>query len=88
MLEWKKARKKPIVIEFREPEPNVVFLQNDLTGEKVKGEIVHTREGRLEARIGRDFIIRGIEGELYPIDKQIFFKTYEVIDDGKTVEHT
>jgi len=64
-LKWRKAKKKPVVIEFRE-----------VTGDK---EIIETREGSLTAYREKDFIIRGVEGEIYPISKQIFFKTYEVV---------
>jgi len=63
---WRKARKKPIIIEFRGPISEI--------------EKVRTREGILVAKKGEDFIIKGIEGELYPIKKEIFYKTYEVID--------
>ena len=65
---WKKARKKPIIIEFREVE---------------RKEIINTREGQQTAFPEHDFIIRGIEGEEYPIKKEIFKKTYEVIKNGK-----
>jgi len=63
---WRRARKKPIIVEFREPISEI--------------EEVRTREGILVAKKGEDFIIKGIEGELYPIKKKIFYKTYEVID--------
>ena len=66
-MTWKKARKKPVVIEFRE-----VFG---------KEEKIPTREGVLTAIQGRDFVIKGIEGELYPITKTTFYKTYEVLDE-------
>ncbi len=65
MTEWKKARKKPVVIEFRE-----------VVGER---EIIETREGKLTAIRGRDFIIRGVEGEEYPITKRTFRRTYDVL---------
>lgn len=64
MSNWKNARKKPVPIQFREVE-----------GEK---EIIHTREGTLVAVKGKDYIIKGIEGELYPITKTTFHKTYNV----------
>ena len=67
---WKKARKKPIVIEYRE-----------ITG--YGAEVIQTREGILLGYPDKDFIIRGIEGEIYPIKKEIFYKTYEVIEDGE-----
>jgi hypothetical protein len=64
--EWRKARKKPVEIEFREVEGAY--------------EVIQTREGQLIAFKEKDLIIRGVEGELYPIKKNIFVKTYEVLD--------
>jgi len=66
---WRKARKKAVVIEFREVEGT--------------SETVKTKNGSVLARKSEDFVIRGIDGELYPINKQIFAKTYEVIEKGK-----
>jgi len=66
-MTWKKARKKPIIIEFRE----------------VKGlrEVIRTREGTLFAVRDTDYVIKGIKGEIYPINKEIFNATYEVLDE-------
>ena len=61
--DWKKARKKPVVVEFREVDG--------------REETIKTREGELKAYKDKDYIIRGVEGELYPISKEIFKKTYE-----------
>jgi len=61
---WKNARKKSLVIQFRE-----------VQGEK---EEITTREGTLFAYPDEDYIIRGIEGELYPCKKGIFAKTYDM----------
>ena len=66
-MKWGKARKKPVVVEFREVWSG--------------GESIETREGILKAYPVSDFIIRGVEGEEYPIKKDIFFKTYDVIQD-------
>jgi len=63
--EWKKARKKPVVVEFREV--------------KGKREKIKTKEGVLVAVKGRDYVIRGVEGEIYPIAKEIFEQTYDVV---------
>ncbi|RKY40689.1 MAG: hypothetical protein DRP85_08140 [Candidatus Makaraimicrobium thalassicum] len=63
---WRKARKKPVTVEFRE-----------VIGE----EQIRTREGVLIAKQGEDYIIRGVDGELYPIKKSIFHRTYEVVED-------
>ena len=69
---WRKARKKPVIIEFREP----IF----------EVEKIHTREGTLIAKKGEDHMIRGVKGELYPISKEIFNETYEVIEDEDSDE--
>jgi len=68
LSEWKKCRKKPIIVEFRE----------------VKGECeeVVTREGTMFAYPDRDVIIRGVQGEIYPCKKDIFEQTYDVIEEA------
>ena len=77
LRKWKKCRKKPIVVEFRE----VIATRRRIDKfEDVNVEIIKTREGTLEAVEGRDFVIRGVEGEIYPISKDIFYKTYEVVE--------
>lgn len=63
---WKRARKRPVWIEYREAG---------------HGEVINTREGTLMAQPG-DLIIRGVEGEMYPIGREIFEKTYETEMDG------
>ena len=86
MSKWRKARKKPIVIEFREVEANAGI------GTDLEREQIPTREGTLYAFKDRDYVIRGIKGELYPIKKEIFYETYDVIErhhrmpNGKLVE--
>jgi hypothetical protein len=69
---WKRARKKPVIIMFREP-----------IGKK---ELIHTLEGEERAIRGKHFVIRGVRGELYPIDKKIFAETYEVLDSEQKEE--
>ena len=61
---WKKYRKKPIVIM-------AIQVQGDFT--------VNTLEGLMKGKHG-DYLIVGIEGERYPCKKEIFEKTYEVIE--------
>lgn len=68
---WKRARKKPLLIKYRE-------VRGGRQGDK---ELIHTREGTLIAIRGRDFVIRGVEGELYPITKTTFTKTYDALPD-------
>jgi hypothetical protein len=65
--EWIRVRKKPVDVLARRVEE--------------REEIV-TREGTLTAVPG-DYVIRGVEGELYPIDPGIFAKTYDVVDAGE-----
>ena len=57
---WKRATKKPITIDYRDAVP---------------GEAVETMEGTLTAKSG-DVIIRGVKGEVYPCDREVFEATY------------
>jgi hypothetical protein len=66
---WFKARKKPVVVDVREPIGRV--------------ETIKTREGTLKAYENADYIIKGVKGELYPIDRVIFHETYEVLNGTK-----
>lgn len=63
---FKPYRKKPVVISAAEM--NQAF--------KVK-----TKEGIMNGKKG-DFLICGIENELYPCDKKIFKKTYDEMESG------
>ena len=45
-----------------------------------KGVFINTLEGRMYAPWG-SYIIRGVDGELYPCRKDIFEKTYEVYEE-------
>jgi len=81
-MEWFKARKKPVVVDVREVEPKVdVFSPETQTW--VKGELINTPEGLMIAIVDRDFIIRGVQGEMYPIKKEIFYQTYEIVEEGE-----
>lgn len=40
---------------------------------------ISTLEGVMTAKIG-DYIIKGVNGEFYPCDKEIFEKTYSILD--------
>lgn len=72
-----KYRKKPVVIEAEQWFP----------GKKIKGVYeeenghahIVTLEGELTVSRG-DFIIRGVNGELYPCKPDIFEKTYEMAE--------
>ena len=41
--------------------------------------IIHTLEGNMVAEQG-DYIVKGIEGEIWPVHKDIFEKNYEVVE--------
>lgn len=44
----------------------------------VYGCTIDTPEGRMHARLG-DYIIQGVNGELYPCKPDIFCKTYDLV---------
>lgn len=44
----------------------------------IYGCTIDTLEGRMHARMG-DYIIRGVNGELYPCKADIFEKTYDAV---------
>lgn len=64
-IEFKKYRKLPVVIDAIQ-----------LT-EEIK---IDTLEGIMTGKIG-DWLIQGVNGELYPCKDEIFKKTYEASDD-------
>jgi hypothetical protein len=75
-------RKRPIEIE--------AILWNGVNYEEVssftngacrfdRDLYIDTLEGSMKAKIG-DFIIKGIKGEFYPCDIDIFLDTYEVCE--------
>lgn len=81
-----KYRKKPVVIEaFRlgvECFPDW-FMQKLVNREAhVYGEQAEiiTLEGVMSANFG-DFIIKGVNGEIYPCKADIFYATYEESED-------
>ncbi|PTG01836.1 hypothetical protein BU649_10450 [Staphylococcus chromogenes] len=44
--------------------------------------VVKTLEGEMNATIN-DYIVKGVNGEFYPVKPDIFHKTYEVLKDEK-----
>lgn len=87
---FKKYRKKPVVIEaIQIDHNNIHYLPGELSGVDIRmiGDedegvfclIIETLEGRMTALEG-DWIIRGVEGELYPCKARIFDATYEAVD--------
>ena len=84
-----KYRKKPVVIEAIQWDGSYKSWQsiNSQLGSgsrKLKEEddflMVETLEGTMKANKG-DYIIKGINGELYPCKPDIFEKTYEPVED-------
>ena len=45
---------------------------------RVYGCTINTLEGRMRAKLG-DYIIKGVNGELYPCKQDIFHATYEAV---------
>ena len=82
-----KYRKKPVVIEAVMWTGTITPEMEDLLGEvkvlpKGSSLLIPTLEGVMEARLG-DYIIRGVNGELYPCKPDIFKKTYELLEEIK-----
>jgi hypothetical protein len=76
-----KYRKRPVVIEaipYEEGGEEAVeaFVGKKLRREKT-GVWIPTLEGDMYAHPGRDWIIRGVRGECYPIKADIFEETYD-----------
>jgi hypothetical protein len=84
-----KYRKKPVVVDaFR------FYSKNDVPkdlkcvcsfglGESnlVEELLIPTLEGTMKANIG-DWIIKGVQGEFYPVKDHIFEQTYELLEDN------
>lgn len=63
--DWRVVQKRPVVVEVRGPID--------------EPEAIETMEGTLRASEG-DLIIRGVEGEIYPIDPDVFERTYREVN--------
>lgn len=78
-----KYRKKPVVIEaIQWTGENCAEIDAflDDTEETTPGGpiVIETLEGDMTAQVG-DWIIRGVQGELYPCKPDIFAATYEAV---------
>ena len=90
-----KARKKPVVIEVEQLNARglmgsdwfwdavseckiTIYNFGKYYAEDAYCEI-KTLEGTMTAKTG-DYIIKGVDGEIYPCKPEIFEKTYEVIE--------
>ncbi len=91
MLKIKRYIKKPIPVEA------VLLTKENLKEvkewiEKHGGEAVIptsvkflsilTKEGYLKAYPQKHYIVKGVKGEFYPVEKEIFEETYEEIQEG------
>ena len=86
-------RKKPVVIEawqftkenYKEGAPQFIRQAKDVDlwsqygGDVIGGEI-KTLEGAMTIS-ENDYIIKGVQGEIYPIKADIFQKTYDKVID-------
>ncbi|MCH4501198.1 hypothetical protein [Staphylococcus haemolyticus] len=88
-MEVKKARKKPVEIEFMQfSDINSVEDISSWVEGKIKHKVSHkfnigymyieTLEGTMTASLG-DYIVKGVDGEFYPVKPDIFEQTYEVL---------
>lgn len=69
--DWKPCRKLPITVHVREQRPGEAF--------------VSTREGITPA-MNDDLIMRGVKGEEYPIGRELFNQTYELVEPSQDDE--
>lgn len=84
-----KYRKKPVVIDACLFDGNIRSIDDFPISEvgkfKLGSEngqyylIIPTLEGDMKALPG-DWVIKGVNGEFYPIKSEIFFKTYEKVE--------
>lgn len=71
--EWRSARKRPVEIEFRGP-----YTDTD-TVETIEGTF-EVDEQYLDEH-GGYVIVRGVDGEVYPVALDIFQETYDIPDE-------
>ena len=88
----KQYRKKPVVIEAirysgRNKEEIIGWVTSfptprfDISWSAANNSLyIGTLEGDMRAKPG-DYVIRGVAGEFYPCDPEVFAQTYEEVDD-------
>ncbi len=77
-------RKKPVIIEAMEVtidnvDELVEFCEGNLKSHPLVGVVIETLEGKMNVNVG-DFIIKGVKGEFYPCKPDIFYMTYEFVN--------
>jgi len=80
-----KYRKKPIIVEAEQwfPGKEIKGVFTKLKNLDIDMEVdpyIDTLEGRMKVNEG-DYIITGIEGEIYPCKKSVFEATYEKVEE-------
>lgn len=85
-----KYRKKPITIEawfMASDSEKPQWLLDAIENGTVRVSnwrdrmYIDTLEGTMTGFYGMDYIVRGVDGELYPCKKHIFEKTYEQVEE-------
>ena len=88
-----KAKKKPIVLDVWQVVEltidskipgwifNAIFSDRVLNESRKEGVelVVTTLEGKMDVKIG-DYIVKGTKGEIWPVRKDIFEETYDVVE--------
>ena len=84
-----RAQKKPVIIEYwkvtslkiDDKVPSWIFnaMADCVMNEARDGCNTNTLEGKMHAKVG-DYIIKGVQGEVYPCKPDIFKETYDLID--------
>lgn len=78
-----KWRKKPVTIDAVQWKGSNVNEMAIFAGRNVRffddKLYIHTMEGVMKANIG-DFIIKGVQGEFYPCNRDIFLETYDKVE--------
>jgi len=85
MMVWKKFRKKPVVVEaFQLTETTMGGLMSlGLIREIPECSVYdHLHDTWVKCEIG-DWIIRGVQGEVYPCKASVFEQTYEPVEGEK-----
>lgn len=89
MFKVKKARKKPVEVEYIHYDGGNQQELYDWSNGIVRPDfetsdpysfLVNTLEGVMVVGLG-DYIVKGVNGEFYPVKKDIFHKTYEIVED-------
>ncbi|MDT4011518.1 hypothetical protein [Staphylococcus simulans] len=89
----KKARKKPVEIEFMQYTGSNEQELNEWSNGKVhvpfnpfnptEKLFVHTLEGTMRVD-SNDYVVKGVHGEFYAVKPDIFYKTYDIVNGDDT----